>query len=396
MKHPHRKCPICNHDTVDPLHFQRFALPVGHPLSEGYEVVCCRNCGFVYADTNVSQETYDHFYARYSKYEDARTGTGGVENPWDIKRQKKTAKQISGHVKNPSLSILDVGCANGGLLKSLRDLGYVNLLGVDPSPVCIENTRKLGLDAEIGSLFQPIAREPFDCIILSHTLEHIQDLTGALEWINKRLKPEGTVYIETPDAVRYVDFIYSPFQDFNTEHINHFSLTCLGNFMQLHGFLMSHSGKKVLKVATDIYYPAIFGVWTKTDGHPPKLVKKDKFLRSKMEEYINRSKKMTIEIDAQISKILLRSPSIVVWGTGQLTMKLLAETSLTHGHIVAFVDNNPINHGKLLHDIPIVSPKELDKLSAPILVATLLHHKAIARQIHEMGLKNEIFFLNGE
>jgi len=39
------------------------------------------------------------------------------------------------------------------------------------------------------------------------------------------LKKDGKqiVYIEVPDAARYIDFLYSPFQDFNTEHINHLS-----------------------------------------------------------------------------------------------------------------------------------------------------------------------------
>ena len=36
------------------------------------------------------------------------------------------------------------------------------------------------------------------------------------------LKTNGVLYIEVPDATAYVEFLYSPFQDFNTEHINHF------------------------------------------------------------------------------------------------------------------------------------------------------------------------------
>ena len=53
----------------DVLHKQNFVLPEGHPLANGYLVVACDNCGFVYADTQVSQHDYDVFYARFSKYE---------------------------------------------------------------------------------------------------------------------------------------------------------------------------------------------------------------------------------------------------------------------------------------------------------------------------------------
>jgi hypothetical protein len=105
---------------------------------------------------------------------------------------------------------------------------------------------------------------------------------------------------------------------------------------------------------------------------------------------------MMSDIDSRISELILRAPSIIVWGTGQLSMKLLAETSLSHADIVAFVDNNPINHGKVLHGKPILPPTELSKWNVPILIATLLHHHSIAKQIRNMGLKNEIVFLSGD
>ena len=231
-----RDCPICGETEVDLLHAQQFELPEGHPLSNGYNVVVCLQCGFVYADTSATQVDYDRFYAQYSKYADSKTGTGGVDNPYDWKRQQETARQIAKFIQDPNSSILDVGCANGGILKALQDLGYKSLCGIDPSLICVENTQRLGIDAHQGTLFQPFKKHIFDCIILSHTLEHVHDVQGALNWIETNLKTDGTIYLETPDATRYVDFLYAPLQDFNTEHINHFSLTCLVNLMNEHGF----------------------------------------------------------------------------------------------------------------------------------------------------------------
>ena len=80
-----RLCPICETSDVQFLHSQRFELPEGHPLSAGYDIVTCSSCGFVFADTTVAQADYDKFYAEHSKYEDIKTGTGGVtENPWPL------------------------------------------------------------------------------------------------------------------------------------------------------------------------------------------------------------------------------------------------------------------------------------------------------------------------
>ena len=55
-------------------------------MANGYELVCCDRCGFVYADTAVTQEDYDRFYASYSKYEDKKIATGGGESSSDAHR----------------------------------------------------------------------------------------------------------------------------------------------------------------------------------------------------------------------------------------------------------------------------------------------------------------------
>ncbi|MEO5888190.1 MAG: class I SAM-dependent methyltransferase [Anaerolineales bacterium] len=377
------------------LHTQRFELPEGHPLSNGYDVVVCLKCGFVYADTTVTQTDYDRFYAEHSKYEDATTGTGGIENPFDWNRQMETARQIADFLQDKNARVLDIGCANGGMLKALSGLGYQSLCGIDPSPVCVENTQRLGMEAHVGSLFEPFHEHAFDCVILSHTLEHIQDVRGALDWINDRLRPDGIVYLETPDANRYPDFIYAPFQDFNTEHINHFSLVCLENLMCQKGFALMEGQSKTLIAGPKIFYPAVYGFWKQTDGNVGALIH-DQDLRKSIEEYIKRSKEILNEIEVRLQKILTNSPKIIVWGTGQLTMKLLTETSLARATILAFVDNNPINQGKVLRGMSIIAPNQLDNLNVPIVVATLLHHHAIADQILQMQLPNEIIFLAEE
>jgi 2-polyprenyl-3-methyl-5-hydroxy-6-metoxy-1,4-benzoquinol methylase len=220
-----RHCPICGEEKGEILHTQNFVLPDGHPLAEGYDVVCCDRCGFVYADTTVSQKDYDIFYAKLSKYEDNKTSTGGADSPYDAQRLRKTAECIAEFLPDKNLRILDIGCANGGLLGYLKELGYPNLCGIDPSSACVENIqRNYGIEASIGSLFQlPQNIGKFDVIILSHVLEHIQDIQSAIRSIEQLLNLEGYVYIEVPNASEYIHHLYAPLQDFNTEHINHFS-----------------------------------------------------------------------------------------------------------------------------------------------------------------------------
>jgi SAM-dependent methyltransferase len=392
---PFRNCPVCGNTEVEILRTQRFELPVGHPLSQGYDIVKCFACGFVYADTKVSQADYDRFYIEYSKYEDKKTGTGGGENPFDQIRFEITARQLVNYLKDPSARILDVGCANGGLLKALKNLGFENLCGLDPSSICVENTRSLGLEAYTGSLFQAFPYGKFDCVILSHTLEHVQDVNGAIAWISEMLKPEGKqiVYIEVPDATRYTDFLYAPFQDFNTEHINHFSEVSLKNLMGRIGFETIEISVKTLTISPNMFYPAIYGFWKKTKKQPTMEIVPDTQLGEQIGLYIHESQKILDAIEMRLQKILRNPSPVIVWGTGQLALKLLVETSLGKANIAAFIDNNPINQGNTLHGIKILSPQALTTLDGPILITTILHQQAIAAQIRQMGLLNEIVFL---
>jgi len=391
MRYASRKCPICDHDQVDVLHSQKFALPEGHPLTDRYDVVCCLNCGFVYADTAIPQEAYDRFYAQYSKYEDAKTGTGGVENLWDKQRQVETAQQIGSYLNNRSASVLDVGCANGGLLKALKEIGYENVYGIDPSPVCVENTRKLGIDAEIGSLFKPLTRGQFDCIVLSHTLEHVQDLKQAAQWIRAVLKENGCLYIEVPDASRYADLVDAPFQDFNTEHINHFSLNSLQNYLKSNGLTPLKWGAKIIPASVNKPYPAIYCFAIKTEGSYD--VVKDDELRPLIEKYIMASRQILNDIETRLSSRLSKSNRVIVWGTGQLAMKLLIETSLSKAEIVAFVDSNPINQGKTLNGVQVIAPELIVGFTEPILISSTLHQQSIIDQIQKMGLNNPLILL---
>jgi hypothetical protein len=395
-KKAQRACPICDNIETELLHTQKFVLPEGHPLSKGYDVVYCCECGFVYADTSVSQAEYDLFYAKYSIYEDNKPTTGAIKSPWDRKRFAEAANFISSFLTDRKTSILDIGCANGEFLKAFKELGYTKLFGVDPSPKCVENVHRLGIDAQMGCLSDSLSFGHYDCILMSHVLEHVSNLKGvlgALCFANERHKTY--VYIEVPNASRYNDYVFAPFQDFNTEHINHFSQLCLENLINLSGFSIITKGEKEIESSPGMPYPAIYSLSVIDNLCPNQFsITKDVELVSNISDYIAKSEKILAKIDTKIKQVLTQSNRLIVWGTGQLLIKLLAETSLAKVDIVAFVDNNPINQGRMLRDAPIISPELIRNLPHPILVTTILHQREIAKQIKFLGLSNSIIYLN--
>lgn len=391
-----RPCPVCEHDFGQVLRFQRFLLPESHPLRAGYDVVCCDRCGFVFADTAATQQDYDRFYASFSKYEDNKTGTGGGENPCDAARLAKTAEAIAAFATNRQARILDVGCANGGLLTALQKLGFSNLCGLDLPAGCVNATRRLGVRAEFGSVNSwPKDIGMFDIVILSHVMEHLRDVRAAVRNMATLLAPGGHLYLEVPDASEYATHVVAPFQDFNTEHINHFSPASMTNLMGQLGFATEQVQQKRFESSPGMPYPALFAFWRRGEGAASRFaVRKDEMLVKQIERYIALSQTMMDAMDSHLRAALARSPEVIVWGVGQLAMKLLVETCLGRARIVAFVDGNPINHGKKLKGVEILPPSGIVGLPQPIVITTTLHQAAIADRIrNEMRLANELIFL---
>lgn len=392
MVNSHRPCAICGAVEAEPLHHQEFYLPEGHPLAAGYNVVACRECGFVFADTLVDQEAYDLFYAQRSKYEDSRTSTGSGLSDWDARRLRDIADMVASHAVGRDARILDLGCANGGLLAAFKSSGFSDLTGVDPSPACAAVTRNTHhVDSVAASLYSLPDLGLFDIITLSHVLEHLEDLRGAAWNFARLLRPGGMVYIEVPDASRYSEFLIAPFQDFNTEHINHFSHHSLRRLSAAVGLVPFIEGIKTIESAKGVPYPALYGFYRA--GHPEQEPGRDEQLVRLIKSYIEKSQELLQKMDDTIGRAIARNRRMIVWGTGQLTSKLLAKTRLAQADIVSFIDSNPIHHGEVWMGKPVVSPESGVDASASLLIASTIHQDDIVAAVARMGLRNELVLL---
>jgi hypothetical protein len=98
-------------------------------------------------------------------------------------------------------------------------------------------------------------------------------------------------------------------------------------------------------------------------------------------------------IDGNISRLITEYPEVIVWGTGQLTMKLLADTCLRTARISAFVDGNPINQGKIMHGTKVIAGSEITAGDTPILVCSLINEASILEAIRALNLPNPVVTL---
>jgi len=396
---PHRACGACGVTGNTVCHHQRFIVPDGYPLPNEYNVAVCRRCGFVYADPAATQSDYDRFYCEWSKYDDSATATGSGVSPYDAARLATTASDIARALPSRAASILDAGCATGGLLTALRDQGFTAVAGLDPSSSCAAACRDRGFEAYVGTISSAPAHMPkFDCVVFSHVLEHVYDIPAFFTAARRLLAPGGYIYIETPDAARYDDYLYAPFQEFNTEHINHFSACALENTARRFGFRPITVEQKVIQTAEDTLYPAVFGLIRDCGGAADKRVVCDQELPTKIAAYIRHSAEQMEKINNHLAGQLANTQRVIIWGAGQFAMKLLAFPCLARTEVRALVDNNPILRGKTLAGAPVIGPQELGAREIagtrePIIIATLLHAGEISAQIRRLGLSNRVLSL---
>ncbi len=378
-----RVCPVCRNATGELLHTQKFILPDNHILPSQYDVVACENCGFVFADTPATQETYDKYYSEMSKYDMTYVNS-------DTLLFVERAAWINTLIHNKAASIIDVGCGNGQLLLELRKLGFSNLTALDPSPKCIEAIQRQGVNGIAGSIFDITSSVQYDAIILSGVLEHICDVAKIMQTLKSLTNPDGLLLVFVPDASRYQDYDTVPFDYFNIEHINHFDETSLINLGFFHGLRVVNLLKTTI-LLPEMKQPVIFCAYCNED----KVLADWRNYSAKMVlEYIAHTQRNQT-VNLIIDKLAESGEEIVIWGAGNYTTRLLATSNLSKCNIVMLIDKDRHKQGTRINDKMVCPPDALLNMrcNPTILVAAAVFHDEIIAEIRCMELSNKVIIL---
>jgi SAM-dependent methyltransferase len=106
--------------------------------------------------------------------------------------------------KSPSHTIyfLDLGCGEGHLYSLLKQQCYdYKYLGLEFSQEQVKKARRDGIPVRRANLNEkfPLPNSSFDIILASEILEHIYDPEFFLEEIHRVLKPDGILFLTTPN-----------------------------------------------------------------------------------------------------------------------------------------------------------------------------------------------------
>jgi len=388
-----RNCPICLSKKLELKEIIPLSAYENYPINGPYILTRCMDCSFYFHNTNIVQNDLDEYYINLSKYENAATvsiGSGGLTD-LDKKRLHSTFDNIQRYINNKNVKILDIGCAAGGLLGIFKSNGYEFVYGSDPSHYCSEVVRtNLNCTVYEGSFLSVDIKEKFDVIILTHVLEHILDVRAFIEKISSLLTIEGVMYIECPDSTHYHSVIHAPYQEFNTEHINHFSPSDYENLSRQLKLEVIDSGYIQFTMETSDDYYANWAIIKsqKNVKSKPFITNNDR--KESISQYISLSQTMLVAFNHFFTNTQYNKIALV--GIGQLSFKLIPILKKLNIEIELY-DNDSRNWGKKIGHLTVMAGDELVNLPKEngfaILISSMISFNAIKEGLIKLFISNK-------
>lgn len=192
-----RSCQICGESARQEI--------CRHYNHREMDLFACEGCGFRYVDGNsLSQGWFDRYYlAEYTT----------SDTPYSFARYQSLAQYVAERAKN----VLDIGGKNGELHEHFAIIQGLNY-------------EAIGVGESI--------KQKYDCVVLSHTLEHVYELAPLFTLVSDALDPGGWLVVEVPVHLEYLapgDY------DNHWQHINKFRPPDLVRLLADRGYVIDES-----------------------------------------------------------------------------------------------------------------------------------------------------------
>jgi SAM-dependent methyltransferase len=209
------RCPVCS------------AMPTGRAVHRTRDrtrreprrflLLRCSRCGLVWlADRLPKENAHEAYPDDYYSFVDGSKRERGIRRHAQRARLCLLQHRYNGrndyllgglgrmlpaypHTSRPGI-VLDVGCGAGSRLLRLKCASWTGV-GVEPDAHGAARAYAAGLHVCRGHAERlPLAAATFDCVLMSHAIEHAYDPRSALREAIRVLKPDGHVVITTPNT----------------------------------------------------------------------------------------------------------------------------------------------------------------------------------------------------
>lgn len=158
-------------------------------------IVKCRRCGLIRSLEIISEDQLNKLYAK-SKFTYDNL-TDNLENSYIDILNNATSK-----LNRKKIKILEIGCGNGFLLAKAKEVGYSNIVGLEPSSDAIEKAPKtIQKNIKLGMFVEDIfPTNSFDIICAFQVFDHIPNPNSFLSICYKLLRPGGKIVLMNHDV----------------------------------------------------------------------------------------------------------------------------------------------------------------------------------------------------
>ena len=239
-------CPLC---------FETGFVDIGE--KNGYKLVTCSSCGFIYVNPMPTTMQLEDVYKDYrqTKRYLKKLRKKIFTSTFKLKRLKR-------HQKISGKEFLDVGCSIGATVEAAHRLGYQSM-GIDLDKPVVTRAQKMFPHIEFNSITTELLvknKRTFDFIYCAEVIEHVPNPRQFVKTLTDLMNENALLYITTPDAGHRR--VPKNFVNWNRvtppEHICYFSRTTMQKVLEESGltvikFYWSHRANlRVLCYKTQI------------------------------------------------------------------------------------------------------------------------------------------------
>ena len=286
---------------------------------------------------------------------------------------EKAAKKYKKEFKlNKNSYVVDIGSNDGVGLVPFKNMGFKNLLGIEPAKNLCKISKNKGIKTINAFLkFNTLRsiKKNADLILASNVFAHSDDLETMAKCILKLLSKKGIVVIEVQYLLNTIKDL--TFDNIYHEHYNYWSLTSLK-------FFFDKLGANIFKAEKINTHGGSLRIYISKNKNKKKHVSVNKFLKEEIKfgirnfkTYQDFSKKIK-EIKKNVLKNIYKlrhNNKIIGYGSPAKATTALNYFEISK-EIDFIVEDNKLKHGKLIPgvNIPIYSKDKIKDNNALVLV----------------------------
>jgi nucleoside-diphosphate-sugar epimerase/SAM-dependent methyltransferase len=343
------KCRVCSGDNLEriiSLGYQPFANNLLNKKKERFtrhplELNLCKDCYNCQLSYVAEPKKLFSNYLYLSS-----TSSSFVQHFQSAAKKYKSIFKLPIHAQ-----IIDIGSNDGIALKAFKDLGFKNILGIEPAQNIAKIANKRGIKTINGFLNDDLVKKikvKADVILASNVFAHVDKIHELTNCIFNLLKNNGVFIIE----VQYLlnTLTDCTFDNIYHEHVNYWSVLSLNNFFK-------RQKAKIFKIEKINTHGGSIRVYVSKDSNRIVENSVKKFINKEINLGINKLniyenfRKIVLKkretFKDKIEKIKKNKKNIIGYGSPAKATVALNFYNISN-EIDYIIDDNPLKDGKYM------------------------------------------------